>query len=71
ENEESLPVRGQKRVAPKGSTASSSKRGRKLDTSSIHRKLMNIDDDEDEDDMGSRIKKVQSRVTRNYGAIRR
>ncbi|OVA20210.1 DNA repair protein Mre11 [Macleaya cordata] len=78
ENEESLPAKGRKRTVPtprgKGrGAAPSSKRGRKSDTSSIHRTLLNNDDDDDddEDDMANRIKKAQPRVTRNYGALRR
>ncbi|KAF5206127.1 Double-strand break repair protein mre11 [Thalictrum thalictroides] len=53
--EDSLPGKRNKRAAPRASPSLASKRGRKSDTSSIHQ----------------RLKKVQPRVTRNYGAIRK
>ncbi|KAF8023984.1 hypothetical protein BT93_F1246 [Corymbia citriodora subsp. variegata] len=74
-SDENLQGKGRKRAAPRGrgrGTGASSKRGRKTDSSSIHRLLLsNNDDDDDEDDVGKRPNKSQTRVTRNYGALRR
>lgn len=74
-------IRGNSRKRPaaprgRGRGLSSSKRGKKTDTvtSSIQRMMMNRDDDEDDDDDDHVTKKVpasQTRVTRNYGALRR
>lgn len=75
ENEESPSAKGRKRAAPRGrgrGSASTSKRGRKSDNSSVQRLLMSKDDDDDDDDeMPKRINKSQLPVTRNYGALRR
>ncbi|GAV85353.1 Metallophos domain-containing protein/Mre11_DNA_bind domain-containing protein [Cephalotus follicularis] len=72
EDEENLPGKGRKRVAAKGrGSARSSKRGRKSDSSSVHRMYMNTDDDDEDDDIGKKPNKSQPRVTRNYGALRR
>ncbi|CAM8999231.1 unnamed protein product [Rhodiola kirilowii] len=77
ENEEPVQAKGRKRAAPKGkgkATASSSKQSKKTDSSSIHNLFKtnsdDDDDDDDEDDQRKRMK-VQPRVTRNYGAVRR
>nr|XP_010906375.1 double-strand break repair protein MRE11 isoform X3 [Elaeis guineensis] len=73
EPEETFQKKGRKRAAPRGrgrGSASSAKRGRKSDVSSIHTLLMNKDDDDDDDDMSNRLKKAKPRVTRNYGAVR-
>ncbi|XP_073114089.1 double-strand break repair protein MRE11 isoform X3 [Elaeis guineensis] len=73
EPEETFQKKGRKRAAPRGKgrgSASSAKRGRKSDVSSIHTLLMNKDDDDDDDDMSNRLKKAKPRVTRNYGAVR-
>ncbi|CAI0375851.1 unnamed protein product [Linum tenue] len=73
------PVRGKGRkraAAPRGRGrgTATSKRGRKADSpAGIKRMLMSKDDDDD-DDEGDRAKllnKSQTRVTRNYGALRR
>ncbi|XP_074589087.1 double-strand break repair protein MRE11 isoform X1 [Curcuma longa] len=75
EPEETNTAKGRKRAAPRGrgrDSASSSKRGRKPDFSSIHNMFMNKDDDDDdEDDISNRFKRVQPRATKNYGAIRK
>lgn len=74
EPEETFQEKGRKRAAPRGrgrGSTSTSKRGRKSDISSIHSMLMNQDNDEDDDDDMASKKKVQPRVTRNYGAIRK
>lgn len=74
-SDENLHGKGRKRAAPRGrgrGTGASSKRGRKTDNSSIHKLLLsNNDNDDDEDDVGKRPNKSQTRVTRNYGALRR
>ncbi|KAG6528762.1 hypothetical protein ZIOFF_010947 [Zingiber officinale] len=66
EPEETNKAKGRKRAAPRGrgrDSASSSKRGRKPDFSSIHNMFMNKDDDDDdEDDISNRLKRVQPRV---------
>ncbi|XP_074364264.1 double-strand break repair protein MRE11-like, partial [Apium graveolens] len=72
-------VRGNSRkrpAAPRGrGRGSSSKRGKKTDsvTSSIQRMMMNRDDDDDDDDdhVTKKVPASQTRVTRNYGALRR
>lgn len=69
ENEESLAGKGRKRAAPVSSTSLASKRGKKTNTSAMQKMFMN-DDDDDEDDRPTK-KKVQPRVTRNYGALRK
>ncbi|KAK4803719.1 hypothetical protein SAY86_003536 [Trapa natans] len=68
--------KGRKRAAPRGRTvgaAASSKRGRKSGSPSMHRLLISKDDDDDddEDDRVKKSKKSQTRITRNYGALRR
>ncbi|KAK3436637.1 hypothetical protein EUGRSUZ_C01186 [Eucalyptus grandis] len=74
-SDENLHRKGRKRAAPRGrgrGTGASSKRGRKIDNSSIHKLLLsNNDNDDDEDDVGKRPNKSQTRVTRNYSALRR
>ncbi|XP_030550995.1 double-strand break repair protein MRE11 [Rhodamnia argentea] len=73
-SDENLQGKGRKRAAPRGrgrGTGASSKRGRKTDNSSINRMLSSNNDDDDEDDVGKRPNKSQTRVTRNYGALRR
>ncbi|XP_056173275.1 double-strand break repair protein MRE11 isoform X2 [Syzygium oleosum] len=73
-SDENLQGKGRKRAAPRGrgrGTGASSKRGRKTDNSSIRRMLSSNNDDDDEDDVGKRPNKSQTRVTRNYGALRR
>lgn len=76
DDNESIQGKGRKRGAPRGrgrgSTAA--KRGRKTDnsSSSIQQMMMSRDDDDDDDDdVPKRMNKSQSRVTRNYGALRR
>ncbi|KAF3453595.1 hypothetical protein FNV43_RR04035 [Rhamnella rubrinervis] len=73
ENGESVLGKGRKRATPRGrgrGSTQSSKRGRK---SAIHQMFMNRDDDDDDDDdnVAKRLNKSQTRVTRNYGALRR
>ncbi|KAK4752785.1 hypothetical protein SAY87_021583 [Trapa incisa] len=68
--------KGRKRAAPRGRTvgaAASSKRCRKSGSPSMHRLLISKDDDDDddEDDRVKKSKKSQTRITRNYGALRR
>lgn len=67
ENDENLQGKGRKRAAPRGrgrGATTSSKRGRKSDTTSIQRMLMNKDDDdEEEDDMSKKLNKPQPRVS--------
>ncbi|KAJ0047190.1 hypothetical protein Pint_04423 [Pistacia integerrima] len=63
----SLQGKGRKRAAPRGrgKGATTSKRGRKSDNSSIHRMLMSKDDDDDDDDdedIAKRLNKSQPRV---------
>ncbi|KAI3441568.1 Mre11_DNA_bind domain-containing protein [Psidium guajava] len=76
-SDENIQGKGRKRAAPRGrgrGTGASSKRGRKTDNSSINRMLLSNNDDDDEDDdddVGKRPNKLQTRVTRNYGALRR
>uniref|UniRef100_A0A7N0SXW4 Double-strand break repair protein n=1 Tax=Kalanchoe fedtschenkoi TaxID=63787 RepID=A0A7N0SXW4_KALFE len=81
ENEDSsFQGKSRKRAAPKGrskATASSSRQSKKTDSSSsIHKMFManrdddDDDDDDDEDEQRKRLK-IQPRVTRNYGAVRR
>ncbi|CAI0439094.1 unnamed protein product [Linum tenue] len=74
------PVRGKGRkraAAPRGRGrgTATSKRGRKADSpAGIKRMLMSKDDeddDDDEDDRTKQLNKSQTRVTRNYGALRR
>ncbi|WCJ32108.1 Double-strand break repair protein MRE11 [Euphorbia peplus] len=70
----SLQGKGRKRAAPRGRGrgATPSKRGKKTDNSTVQRLLMrNDDDDDDDDDAPKRLSKSQTRVTRNYGALRR
>lgn len=78
DNDGSVRGKGRKRAAPRGRGRGSttSKRGRKSDnaSSSIHKMLASKDDeddDDDDDDMPRRVNKSQTRVTRNYGALRR
>ncbi|PKI65638.1 hypothetical protein CRG98_013933 [Punica granatum] len=77
EGDETPRGKGRKRAAPRGrgrgrGTTASSKRGRKSDNSSVHRLLMTHDDDDDDEDGGTKkLNKSQTRVTRNYGALRR
>ncbi|XP_039125723.1 double-strand break repair protein MRE11 [Dioscorea cayenensis subsp. rotundata] len=77
EPEESFQVKGRKRAAPRGrgrGSTTSAKRGRKSNSSSMHSMLMNIDDnddDDDDDDLPGKQKKVQPRVAKNYGALRK
>ncbi|XP_031405598.1 double-strand break repair protein MRE11 [Punica granatum] len=77
EGDETPRGKGCKRAAPRGrgrgrGTTASSKRGRKSDNSSVHRLLMTHDDDDDDEDGGTKkLNKSQTRVTRNYGALRR
>lgn len=74
EPEDTFQGKGRKRAAPRGRGrgTSTAKRGKKSDISSIHSMFMNKDDDDDDDDdNANRLKKVQPRVTRNYGSIRK
>ncbi|XP_020585050.1 double-strand break repair protein MRE11 isoform X2 [Phalaenopsis equestris] len=74
EPEESIQGRTRKRAAPRGrarGASSTSKRGRKLDKSSIHSLFLNKDNVDDDDDMPNKPKKVQAQVSGNYGAIRK
>ncbi|ONK61238.1 uncharacterized protein A4U43_C08F27640 [Asparagus officinalis] len=73
--EETGRGKGRKRAAPRGRGrgTSTAKRGKKSDMSSIHSMFMSKDndDDDDDDENANRLKKAQTRVTRNYGAIRK
>ncbi|KAL5548020.1 hypothetical protein UlMin_003251 [Ulmus minor] len=75
ENDEIVLGKGRKRAAPRGrgrGSSQTSKRGRKSENSALQRMLMSKDDDdEDDEDVPKRLNKPQSRVTRNYGALRR
>ncbi|GLT74748.1 hypothetical protein SLA2020_465260 [Shorea laevis] len=73
ENDEIVQGRSQKRAAPSGrGRGSTSKRGKKSESSSFRGMLMNKDDDDDdEDDIPKRFNKSQPRVTKSYGALRR
>lgn len=76
EPEENFQGKTRKRAAPRGrgrGASSTSKRGRKSNMSSIHSMFLSKDDDDDDDDddMSNKPKKVQARVSGNYGAIRK
>lgn len=66
-----------KRAAPRGrgrGRSSTSKRGRRSDMSSTNSTLLNKDDDDDDDDdddKSNKPRRVQARVSGNYGAIRK
>ncbi|CAN1239236.1 Double-strand break repair protein MRE11 [Linum grandiflorum] len=73
---ESVKGKGRKRAAAprgRGRGTTTAKRGRKAESPGIKRMLMSKDDDDDddEDDRAKLLSKTTTRVTRNYGALRR
>ncbi|XP_065862187.1 double-strand break repair protein MRE11 isoform X2 [Euphorbia lathyris] len=70
---EGLQGKGRKRAATRGRGrgAIASKRGKKADNSTMRLLMGKDDDDDDDDDAGKRLNKSQTRVTRNYGSLRR
>ncbi|CAN1154267.1 Double-strand break repair protein MRE11 [Linum perenne] len=75
---ESVKGKGRKRAAAtprgRGRGTTAAKRGKKADSPGIKRMLMSKDDDDDDEDEEERaklLKRTTTRVTRNYGALRR
>lgn len=81
EPEEIIQEKGRKRAAPRGrgrgrGRGTASKRGKMADLSpsnmpSFHSMFKSNDEEEEEDENAARLKKATTRVTRNYGAIRK